>query len=340
MSMPSEERPLSYPALLSVLKKMNYDKKSEIAVVSPEICKIHKRIGYSLKSLSFIQEHGKVDENGIPEEVGTGEVHVESIKYRFEHNPETNKVEVKCSLTPEKKLLVEDISIARRYFHHFLTTSKQPVQHLFLTECDRPFRNMIGLQNTRIKWNLSGAREFPLFQDFPENHIFEKLELSGYGTLLLTEKQVKNCKHLVLRKEEIYSEYVIGNEERTIRNHYCTLNNSILELYLGLNHMESFLLLCEHILVDTFQIGSSFTAFFKKTGFLKNYVWNSLLERFDRAVEGVLKQGECVVLRIQNDHITAVFTNYYGNDDMYRESYTVVKLKRNLEYEPELSRES
>uniref|UniRef100_A0A1I7UXM6 F-box C protein n=1 Tax=Caenorhabditis tropicalis TaxID=1561998 RepID=A0A1I7UXM6_9PELO len=264
-----ETRSLSYPALLSLLKNVNYDKRLALSIQSPDIRKIHTRIGYSLNSLSFIQKHGDVNQDGISEE-----------------------------------------------------------------QCDRPFRNLFNLQNLNLNWTLSGVREFPLFQDFPENHIFEKLELSGYGSLLLTEKQVKNCKHLILKKDEIYEEFVIGNEERAIRDYYCNLSNNILEVHLGLNHVQSFLLLCERILLDTFHIGTSFTASYVKTGKLKEIVWNSLLDRFKFSKEGVLNNRDCVVLQEKNNIIVAVFFNYSG-DNKDRERFTAVKLKRLLEHKTE-----
>lgn len=330
-----KERSLSYPSLLSIIKNIDYDKRLKLAVLCPEFRKVHKRIGYSLNSLTFIQKYGDVDEDGIPEEVGSAQLNVESIEYHFIHDLVTNKVGVKCSLTPGNKFYFEEISIARRYFQHFLTTSERPVRRLYLTESDRPFRNLAGLQILDIKWRLCGPREFPLFQNFPQNYIFDKLEFSDYNSILLTENQVRNCKHLILNKEEIHDEYVIGNEERGVRDYYCALKNSKLELHLGLNHVESFLQLCEHILLDVFEIGSSFTASFRKSSFLKDYLWSSLLERFEHAQKGVLKHGECVVLQLRNDCVIAVFPNYYSADSNYRETFTVIKTKRYLDCETE-----
>lgn len=242
------------------------------------------------------------------------------------------KVKIECSLFPRNSLFVEDISISKKYFHYFFEKSQRPVRQLELTECDRPFKDLATTRRpSDLKWNLSGARDFPLFQDFPQNHIFSKLELINHGNIVLTEKQVKMSNHLILRKTELYEEYVIGNEERSIRDYYCSLSNPILEIYLKLNHVYSFILLCDHILLETFQIGTAFTAKFQKIPFRKEFVWDSLINGVKNAKKGFLRGKECVVLHMSDDVIVAVFSDFYGNDDVCEESFTAVKMERKLE---------
>ncbi|CCD72663.1 F-box domain-containing protein [Caenorhabditis elegans] len=309
------ERVLQYPNLLKIVPYLSYSKRMELSKVSPEFRSIHSRLDYSLKTMSFSQDYGAISEEG-PIEVGSGILKVESIEYIFEYDENMDQVKIKCLLAPELVRFSNDKSIIRRYFHYYLAASQRIVQHVKLRESDSPFRNLQSLKIPSISWTLNGAREYPQFINF-QNHVFEKLELINYESIVLTETQ----------------EYTVGNENSAIRNFYCILSNMKLELVLGLNYVESFILLCNRLLLDTLHIGSSVTAIFIKEPLLN--VWRTLLERYEDSRGTFMGSGhrKCAILSTDNNIKVAVFENYFGKDSNGKESFTAIKMNNNVEFD-------
>ncbi|PIC52248.1 hypothetical protein B9Z55_002431 [Caenorhabditis nigoni] len=328
---------LSYPNVLTVIPHLSYSKRMEASKISVEFRKYHQRFSFSLTSIRFSQKYGPVNNNGDPEEVGTGNLHVESIIYDFTFDPLTNQVQISNTLTPGRIITSNDITIARRYLQYYLRSSKRPVEHVHIVETDRPFRNMHDLRIPSLTWHLNGSRADNIFDDFPRNYVFEKLELIDCFGVHLGEPLVHRAKHLIVKNIPIYQEFVVGTEPLFIAGFYMLLRNKV-EIFLGLNHVRSFVNLSYGICQDSFHIGSSFTGIFMPNSFLKDYMWEYLLRAEDIvrpngliASRGYIKGRECVVLKTTNDWIAVVFHNYVDTGD--KESFTTLKLKREMDAE-------
>ncbi|KAF1770935.1 hypothetical protein GCK72_002759 [Caenorhabditis remanei] len=318
-----------YPSFTACFKHLNYTKRVELSRYSVQVRKVHSRTRYSLNSIFFSQNYGPVDNEGVAAEVGSGHLRIESIDYNFTHNETTGQVTIECSMAPGRQRFSNDITTARRYFQYYLTTSVEAIPNVEVYESDIPFRGL-ALRIPSLKWTLNGMREFPLLI-FPADHTFDKLEFINYGVVLFGDHHIRKCRHLILQKREIQPEFEFGNEDRNIES-YCLLTNEKIEVYIGLNYVESFVILCTRLLNAAVHCtGSSFTGIFRVAAFQKEYLWHLLREKHQNVVLGHLKGKECLVLRLTNEDIIAVFEDYFNEDTAQMESFTVIKLKRIME---------